>query len=748
MGDKPLPKSDKERLLDEKIRAMREKNAMVEQRKLEVDKDKQLAESSRSSITSVSRSKLETDLPHSPSGDKKLKARLRVRQEEPQETTTGQRREHAHASSSSSRWGAGRSVGDSSDGPPPDPGYRFLADRMREREDDDDERRQRPPQQRRGGSSGASRATTARGNPGRNEDRQFIRKDSEEDEIVIVLEKDKHGRVQNHLSPPGSRTEKRRSQTVLGNSERKSVTSNKSLSATRPVHHSNIKSLFELNDKDISEYTTKERWKDDAPTGISSSRKIESQGSSLTITRNIENPDPPTTPRGSVSLKVQQSKAPESRPSKDSHAHIYSSSSSEDEQVVVSEKNWKCSDPSCHVVNPSGTANCTKCKLAFAKSRDYRESFACDKYRNEFNSSKPKATQSIPPPPFTNNANPSLAQPVFHPPEHGMVDWAQEAAATASPAAVDMVSYGQEWNSHMNPWALSQDLLMQQQHFNMMVNPMSAGGFAPPIVPNYYSGRPVAPTAAAQQYFSPAEYPVNPFPTGQPTLTSTFQQQQPPVSHFNPAAQSFVPTTDNHPGPVFQTPPPINTSNPPPPPFQTSRPPPPFQKNINPENNLLIPLKAPPKPVTFSRQPDQQQRKYFADKTSRGVVEESNLSSRLSEKNLHKTSSRPGRGKDTAAFKPPSFIEMQNVSLKKGSIPPPPANKGNGLLIFGTSNVVNNLDTVMLSNSLKIPVRLIPAMKFETFEKKALEVNPARDWLVLIHGLGKNRQLINISESI
>ena len=159
-------------------------------------------------------------------------------------------------------------------------------------------------------------------------------------------------------------------------------------------------------------------------------------------------------------------------------------------------------------------------------------------------------------------------------------------------------------------------------------------------------------------------------------------------------------------------------------------------------------MKAPPKPVTFSRQPDQQQRKYFADKTSRGVVEESNLSSRLSEKNLHKTSSRPGRGKDTAAFKPPSFIEMQNVSLKKGSIPPPPANKGNGLLIFGTSNVVNNLDTVMLSNSLKIPVRLIPAMKFETFEKKALEVNPARDWLVLIHGLGKNRQITNISESI
>ena len=66
MGDKPLPKSDKERLLDEKIRAMREKNAMVEQRKLEVDKDKQLAESSRSSITSVTRSKLETELPHSP----------------------------------------------------------------------------------------------------------------------------------------------------------------------------------------------------------------------------------------------------------------------------------------------------------------------------------------------------------------------------------------------------------------------------------------------------------------------------------------------------------------------------------------------------------------------------------------------------------------------------------------------------------------------------------------------------------
>ena len=83
------------------------------------------------------------------------------------------------------------------------------------------------------------------------------------------------------------------------------------------------------------------------------------------------------------------------------------------------------------------------------------------------------------------------------------------------------------------------------------------------------------------------------------------------------------------------------------------------------------------------------------------------------------------------------MVEMQSGSLRKGTLPmPPPKNKVNGLLIYGTSNVVNNLDTGKLSAEIKLPVRLIPAMKLETFEKCVSDVDPARDWLVLIHGLG------------
>lgn len=120
------------------------------------------------------------------------------------------------------------------------------------------------------------------------------------------------------------------------------------------------------------------------------------------------------------------------------------------------------------------------------------------------------------------------------------------------------------------------------------------------------------------------------------------------------------------------------------------------------------------------------------------------MSSRLSEKNTQSSKLPPrfNKNKDFS-FKPPSMIEMQSGSLKKGSIPPPPTNKGSGLLVFGTSNVVNHLDTDTMATKLRLPVRLVPAMKLETFEEKVKEVNPSRDWLVLIHGLGQYRFMQN-----
>ena len=66
-------KSEKERQLDEKIKAMRAKNAMAEARKKAVDKDKQLAESSQSSVTSVQKTKNDYNDPYTPPERSKMK---------------------------------------------------------------------------------------------------------------------------------------------------------------------------------------------------------------------------------------------------------------------------------------------------------------------------------------------------------------------------------------------------------------------------------------------------------------------------------------------------------------------------------------------------------------------------------------------------------------------------------------------------------------------------------------------------
>merc|ERR1711888_82202 len=84
-------------------------------------------------------------------------------------------------------------------------------------------------------------------------------------------------------------------------------------------------------------------------------------------------------------------------------------------------------------------------------------------------------------------------------------------------------------------------------------------------------------------------------------------------------------------------------------------------------------------------------------------------------------------------------VHRQQLFLQQ---PPPLPGKGNGLLIFGTSNVVNHLDKSKLASQLKIPVRCIPAMKLEVFQEKSILLNPSRDWLVLVHGLGNDARNI------
>jgi hypothetical protein len=64
------------------------------------------------------------------------------------------------------------------------------------------------------------------------------------------------------------------------------------------------------------------------------------------------------------------------------------------------------------------------------------------------------------------------------------------------------------------------------------------------------------------------------------------------------------------------------------------------------------------------------------------------------------------------------------------------------LTIFGTSNVVNNLNESELGEDLSIPVRLIAAMKLGDFKEKIAMVDPEKDRLILIHGLGNDARNI------
>ena len=64
------------------------------------------------------------------------------------------------------------------------------------------------------------------------------------------------------------------------------------------------------------------------------------------------------------------------------------------------------------------------------------------------------------------------------------------------------------------------------------------------------------------------------------------------------------------------------------------------------------------------------------------------------------------------------------------------------LTIFGTSNVVNNLNESELGDDLGVPVRIIPAMKLDVFKEKIAMVDPEKDRLILIHGLGNDARNI------
>ena len=118
-----ISKDEKERQLDAKIAAIRAKNEEKLQRQREVEKDRKLAEKQNQSITTAPKVKKEEEYEHAFVGpdrnDKVSKGKPEPRKDE----SFGEKKDSKQRSGGRLRDG---------EGPPPDPGYRFLADRWRD----------------------------------------------------------------------------------------------------------------------------------------------------------------------------------------------------------------------------------------------------------------------------------------------------------------------------------------------------------------------------------------------------------------------------------------------------------------------------------------------------------------------------------------------------------------------------------------------------------------------------------------
>ena len=65
------------------------------------------------------------------------------------------------------------------------------------------------------------------------------------------------------------------------------------------------------------------------------------------------------------------------------------------------------------------------------------------------------------------------------------------------------------------------------------------------------------------------------------------------------------------------------------------------------------------------------------------------------------------------------------------------------MLIFGTSNLVNNINVEELSEELSIEVCLIKAYTWSQLKKKISKINPDTDKIVVIHNLGNDCRKIS-----
>eukprot|EP00090_Calanus_glacialis_P045897 TRINITY_DN8771_c0_g1_i1.p1 TRINITY_DN8771_c0_g1~~TRINITY_DN8771_c0_g1_i1.p1 ORF type:complete len:1155 (-),score=284.07 TRINITY_DN8771_c0_g1_i1:295-3714(-) len=516
------------------------------------------------------------------------------------------------------------------------------------------------------------------------------------------------------------------------------------------------------------------------PTAMVSPRKIEEKEGELMVTRNSERlssrtSNPPNSPPKQIPhIKplrndvANQYGAP--APFKENgkpppliqqdvgfpqHSSQYNKPFSQSHDTPSS--NWKCPDPGCKQLNGANRSNCTKCGIAYKAANDYISNYACDRVKQEYSNNKKNLYNKADN--YSNSSNssngfqssPSIPQPMLPQTQHSIKDWNLDIEETQA-----QHNWPTPITTTVDSWGVENMLIAQHQlvgidpstmQYSMMMNQVQVPSYPPPFFNPSQHMAPVPPFYAQ----SGTDY----FPNQPADFQTGFPQNN--LTVFNPSAQVFVPPVDQLPAPIYKAPPPIPAAQKTYQPTTVSNTRPvkpaanPSFNSGSPDPNLIISLNKPPTPLALRRP---QEQRPITKTSSDKLINKNSLEKekpdfvrQISNEGNQTSSKLPPRFQRQREnqTKPPSMIEMQSGSLKKGNLPPPPPGKGNGLLIFGTSNVVNHLDESKLASQLKIPVKCIPAMKLDVFQEKSILLNPSRDWLVLVHGLGNDARNIALT---
>ena len=831
-----ISKDEKERQLDAKIAAIRAKNEEKIQRQREVEKDRKQAEKQNQSITTAPRVKLEEDYDHQFVGPDRNE-RSHKQQQRPMKRDDSHNGKKDKDKRSSGRLRDG-------DGPPPDPGYRFLADRWRDGSDSEKEeedsvgKRRDAPRRRedvqpwsrgrgagrggegrgRGGGGGGGRGRG--GGDGSRDNNRWSEPDRRRDQDSWESDSRDRGsrgggrdrsrggrgggrggagrgredRTDNFIKDMRRNVDMERSKDSNNSSDWNSQNSSKHSQSfsprhkPRPTYSNNGGSGGHVTSNDWSDQMEdNQEWElqPSVPTAMVSPRKIEDMGDGkITVTKtaasnqqfgikqSLRN-NSSNYPYGVEPPPFKENVKPAAISNQDVgfSAHQFNKPFSSKDPGFNVGSSWKCPDPGCKQVNGQNRVNCFKCGISFKAANDYINNYACDKVKQEYSSSAKNAVynkssedyNSASPHVngFGNSSNPAIPQPMI--PQTSIKDWNLDVEQTSSwgtdphpqsqpltTASVDNwggldhtnMMYGMA-GGHMDP-----SLAMAA----MMVQPGVQVPSYPPPAPAYYN------SSHAGTYYAPAH--TDYYAGGSAGDYGAGYQggNHVPVfaPHLSSAAQVYIPPADQLQSQVYKAPPPFSNQHQGKSFSSQARPPAASnpasnhfeQHGSSSDPNLVLALNKPPNPLSLRRPQDQRQpvsklqERLNHNRQSQDRDKHQSSRSATSSDNHSAASSRlPSRFQQrtsrdlTSNTKPPSMVEMQS---EKGLCTLPTPGKGNGLVIFSSYLV----DEGVVSGLVNIPVKYIPCHNLDTFKEKSKLLNPNRDWLVLLHGLGPDARVI------